>query len=115
MWLVRLLQSQTEDFILFNVQEWGKHGQDEAAIRLQASVPGECPFDPGGYFVVNGTEKVILIQEQLAKNRIIVDTDSKGRVIASVTSSTNAIKSKTLIFMDKGKIYLQLNQFTKPW
>jgi hypothetical protein len=42
MWLVRLLQSQTEDFILFNVQEWGKHGQDEAAIRLQASVPGNC-------------------------------------------------------------------------
>ncbi|PWZ18188.1 DNA-directed RNA polymerase III subunit 2 [Zea mays] len=40
MWLVRLLQSQTEDFILFNVQEWGKHGQDEAAIRLQASIPG---------------------------------------------------------------------------
>jgi hypothetical protein len=42
MWLVRLLQSQTEDFILFNVQEWGKHGQDEAAIRLQASIPGNC-------------------------------------------------------------------------
>jgi len=36
------------------------------------------------------------------------------RVIASVTSSTHAIKSKTVIFMDKGKIYLQLNQFTKP-
>ncbi|CAD6339434.1 unnamed protein product [Miscanthus lutarioriparius] len=40
---------------------------------------GECPLDPGGYFVVKGTEKVILIQEQLSKNRIIVDTDSKGR------------------------------------
>jgi DNA-directed RNA polymerase beta subunit len=23
---------------------------------------GECPLDPGGYFVVKGTEKVILIQ-----------------------------------------------------
>ncbi len=22
----------------------------------------ECPIDPGGYFVINGTEKVILIQ-----------------------------------------------------
>eukprot|EP00966_Prymnesium_polylepis_P312684 7225485-Prymnesium_polylepis.1 len=30
---------------------------------------GECPLDPGGYFVVKGSEKVILIQEQLSKNR----------------------------------------------
>jgi hypothetical protein len=36
------------------------------------------------------------------------------RVIASVTSSTHEIKSKTVIFMEKEKIYLQLNQFTKP-
>ena len=45
----------------------------------------ECPLDPGGYFIVKGTEKVILIQEQLSKNRIIVDTDKKGQVCASVT------------------------------
>jgi hypothetical protein len=30
---------------------------------------GECPLDPGGYFIIRGTEKVILIQEQLSKNR----------------------------------------------
>lgn len=41
---------------------------------------GECPLDPGGYFIVRGTEKVILIQEQLSKNRIIIDTDSHGEV-----------------------------------
>lgn len=46
----------------------------------------ECPLDPGGYFVVNGTEKVILVQEQLSKNRIIVENDQKkGIVQASVT------------------------------
>lgn len=46
----------------------------------------ECPLDPGGYFVVKGTEKVILVQEQLSKNRIIVEADSKkGVVSASVT------------------------------
>lgn len=45
-------------------------GKSEAELaRL-----GECPLDPGGYFVVKGTEKVILIQEQLSKNRIIIDT-----------------------------------------
>jgi DNA-directed RNA polymerase III subunit RPC2 len=47
----------------------------------------ECPLDPGGYFVVKGTEKVILVQEQLSKNRIIVETDqAKGTVHASCTS-----------------------------
>jgi DNA-directed RNA polymerase III subunit RPC2 len=47
----------------------------------------ECPLDPGGYFVVKGTEKVILVQEQLSKNRIIVELDSvKGTVQASCTS-----------------------------
>jgi DNA-directed RNA polymerase III subunit RPC2 len=47
----------------------------------------ECPLDPGGYFVVKGTEKVILVQEQLSKNRIIVETDHvKGIVQASCTS-----------------------------
>jgi DNA-directed RNA polymerase III subunit RPC2 len=39
---------------------------------------GECPIDPGGYFVVKGVERVILSQEQMSKNRILVDRDSKG-------------------------------------
>lgn len=46
----------------------------------------ECPLDPGGYFIINGTEKVILVQEQLSKNRVIVEQESKkGTVQASVT------------------------------
>jgi DNA-directed RNA polymerase III subunit RPC2 len=46
----------------------------------------ECPLDPGGYFVVNGTEKVILIQEQLSKNRILIEHDAKKNITqASVT------------------------------
>lgn len=46
----------------------------------------ECALDPGGYFIVNGTEKVILVQEQLSKNRVIVESDpKKGTVQASVT------------------------------
>ncbi|KAF8182882.1 hypothetical protein BJ912DRAFT_853825 [Pholiota molesta] len=71
----------------------------------------ECPLDPGGYFVVKGTEKVILVQEQLSKNRIIVETDTvKGIVQASCTSSTHGgLKSKTYVATKKGKIYLRHN------
>ncbi|CAA7057341.1 unnamed protein product [Microthlaspi erraticum] len=85
------------------------HGKDEEELaRL-----GECPLDPGGYFVIKGTEKVLLIQEQLSKNRIIIDSDKKGNVNASVTSSTEMTKSKTVIQMEKEKIYLFLHQFVK--
>jgi DNA-directed RNA polymerase subunit B len=39
---------------------------------------GEDPDDPGGYFTVNGSERVIVAMEDLAPNRIIVDIDEKG-------------------------------------
>ncbi|AED95209.1 unnamed protein product [Arabidopsis thaliana] len=85
------------------------HGKDEEELaRL-----GECPLDPGGYFIIKGTEKVLLIQEQLSKNRIIIDSDKKGNINASVTSSTEMTKSKTVIQMEKEKIYLFLHRFVK--
>ena len=43
----------------------------------------ECPYDPRGYFIVRGVEKVILIQEQLAKNRIIIENDPKTHCLAA--------------------------------
>lgn len=54
--------------------------------QREMCVLNECPLDPGGYFIVNGTEKVILVQEQLSKNRVIVETDPKKSMVqASVT------------------------------
>ena len=77
-----------------------KHSH-EAALHAYFAKMGECPLDPGGYFVIRGTEKVILVQEQLSKNRIIVDLDRRGMPIASVTSSTHERKSKTYVALDK--------------
>nr|CAG8580948.1 7796_t:CDS:10 [Entrophospora candida] len=77
----------------------------------------ECPLDPGGYFIVKGTEKVILIQEQLSKNRIIVEGDKKGLVQAYVTSSTHERKSKTYIVakndLKNDKITLKHNSISE--
>eukprot|EP01114_Cavostelium_apophysatum_P020204 TRINITY_DN6708_c0_g1_i4.p1 TRINITY_DN6708_c0_g1~~TRINITY_DN6708_c0_g1_i4.p1 ORF type:complete len:1163 (+),score=317.41 TRINITY_DN6708_c0_g1_i4:32-3520(+) len=73
----------------------------------------ECTIDSGGYFVAKGVEKVLLIQEQLAKNRIIIELDSKGNTSASVLSSTQERKSRTSIIVKKGKIYLKHNTFSE--
>ncbi|KAJ1453264.1 hypothetical protein M885DRAFT_524653 [Pelagophyceae sp. CCMP2097] len=58
----------------------------------------ECSLDPGGYFVVKGQEKVVLMQEQLSKNRVIIETDIKGHVCAAITSSTHERKSRCSIY-----------------
>ncbi|KAJ1960328.1 DNA-dependent RNA polymerase II [Dipsacomyces acuminosporus] len=33
---------------------------------------GECPYDQGGYFVINGSEKVLIAQERIATNTVFV-------------------------------------------
>lgn len=80
------------------------------ANNTQMEEMNECPLDPGGYFIIGGTEKVILIQEQLSKNRIIVEADEKNNIIsASVTSSTHERKSKTYVTLKKDRILLTHN------
>lgn len=39
---------------------------------------GEDPNDPGGYFIVNGSERVIVALEDLSPNRVLVDIDTRG-------------------------------------
>jgi len=46
--------------------------------REELIAAGEDPDDPGGYFVVNGSERVIVAMEDLAPNRVIIDLDEKG-------------------------------------
>ena len=78
--------------------------------EAQMCAMDECPLDPGGYFIVNGTEKVILVQEQLSKNRIIVEADAQKEVIsASVTSSTHERKSKSYVVLKKDLLHMKHN------
>jgi DNA-directed RNA polymerase III subunit RPC2 len=81
---------------------YGKSEQELSKMK-------ECPYDPGGYFIVKGVEKVILIQEQLSKNRVILEKDGKGEICASITSSTHERKSKAYITMKHGRVYLKNN------
>jgi DNA-directed RNA polymerase II subunit RPB2 len=33
---------------------------------------GECPLDQGGYFIINGSEKVLIAQERMSTNQVYV-------------------------------------------
>ena len=81
----------------------GSTTDDQMAAAVQ-----ECPLDPGGYFIVNGTEKVILMQEQLSKNRVIVEKQD-SLILATITSSTRERKSKAYILLKHGRLYLKHN------
>ncbi|MEM0458221.1 MAG: DNA-directed RNA polymerase subunit B, partial [Sulfolobales archaeon] len=39
---------------------------------------GEDPKDPGGYFIINGSDRVIVAQEDMAQNRVIIDKVNEG-------------------------------------
>ena len=51
----------------------------EDADRLKQLLrrAGEDPLDPGGYFIINGTERVLISMEDLAPNRVTVEKNKK--------------------------------------
>nr|XP_037274616.1 DNA-directed RNA polymerase III subunit RPC2-like [Rhipicephalus microplus] len=81
--------------------------------HFEMSKLNECPYDPGGYFVVNGVERVILMQEQLSKNRMIVEEDRKSGIMCQVTSSTHERKSRTVVGVKHGRYVLKHNCYTE--
>ncbi|XP_045103150.1 DNA-directed RNA polymerase III subunit RPC2-like [Portunus trituberculatus] len=84
----------------------------ECSNHAELAKRNECPHDPGGYFIIKGQEKVILIQEQLSKNRMIVEEDKKGGLTCQVTSSTHEKKSRTNVTLKSGKYYVKHNTLT---
>ena len=73
---------------------------------------GEDPDDPGGYFIVNGSERVIVAMEDLAPNRIIVDIDTKGTkpvYQAKIFSTTVGFRARIeLKLKSDGAIYVSM-------
>ncbi|MHA1506561.1 MAG: DNA-directed RNA polymerase subunit B [Candidatus Asgardarchaeia archaeon] len=84
------------------------HGlSDDELIKL-----GEDPKDPGGYFIINGSERVLVAQEDLAHNRILVDkTDGYLNVthVAKVFSVRRGFRAPVLLERKKdGTLHLSI-------
>ena len=72
----------------------------------------EDPRDPGGYFIINGSERVVVGLEDLSYNKIIVDAEKVGGKIvhkAKVYSSIIGYRAKLeLIMKDDGMIVAKI-------
>ena len=85
-----------------NMETEGELNSDEYQRKLIEM--GEDPFDPGGYFIIGGTERALISLEDLAPNRVLVEFNERyGRKVevAKVFSQKEGYRALTL--MEKKK------------
>ncbi|MCK4456606.1 MAG: DNA-directed RNA polymerase subunit B [Thermoplasmata archaeon] len=85
-----------------NLEVDGELTQEEYLDRLAEMK--EDPHDPGGYFIIGGTERVLISLEDLAPNRVLVERSKRyGRTaeVAKVFSQKEGYRALTL--MEKKK------------
>jgi len=95
--------------------------------HLNHETNGECAFDAGGYFIINGSEKTVLGQERVAENKVYCFAQSKGSTKWSMSAEIKSIpdfkqispKQITLLISTKNNgfgfgIYLQVPRIKQP-
>lgn len=88
---------------------------------------GECKFDTGGYFIINGSEKTVLGQERAAENKIYCFNISKSSTKFSWTAEIKSVpdnkcispKQINLLMSKKNNgygfpIYVQIPKIKQP-
>ncbi len=81
--------------------------------RQELIEKGEDPDDPGGYFLINGTERVLVNIEDLGANRFLVNRDAGGvsEFIGKIFSEYGSYKiPHTLERMKDGVFYLSFTR-----
>lgn len=61
----------------------------------------EDPNDPGGYFIINGNERVMTMAEDLAENQPFIEVNSKGNLILRLFSLRGTYRIPATIQEDK--------------
>ncbi len=76
--------------------------------KEQLTTEHEDPYDPGGYFIIKGTERVLVGIEDIAPNRMMTTKNKKGSCITSVTSTTINFRARCSVTRDKYGMYTVL-------
>jgi len=65
---------------------------------------GEDPLDPGGYFIINGTERALVTLEDLAPNKILLEKEERyGEKIELAKVFSQRAGYRALIVVERGK------------
>ena len=94
---------------------------------MNSDLTGECKYDAGGYFIINGSEKTVLGQERAAENKIycfnISKNNTKWTYMAEIKSVPDfkCISPKQINMMISSKnngfgygIYIQVPRMKNP-
>ena len=79
----------------------------DAEYRTILQQEQEDPEDPGGYFIVNGTERVLVCLEDLAPNRVMVERNARYQrqtELAKVFSQREGFRALTVVEKKKDGI-----------
>lgn len=63
------------------------------------------PLDPGGYFIIKGNERVMVMAEDLAENQPFVETNNKGELTLKMFSSRGTYRIPAMISESKEGIF----------
>jgi len=84
--------------------------------REQVIEKGEDPDDPGGYFVLNGNERVLITVEDLASNKMFFERKKSGpnKYVSQIFSERGAYRIPHELSQQKdGIIYISFTRFKK--
>ena len=82
-------------------------GSSDDDYKNALKIKGEDPQDPGGYFIVNGTERVLVCLEDLAPNRVMVENEQRYQrktELAKVFSQREGFRALTVVEKKKDGI-----------
>ena len=71
---------------------------------------GQDPYDPGGYFLINGTEKIIVGVEEVANNRAVITKEKKkGIEMARINSERDQYIQRHMIERKNHILYMNFS------
>ena len=84
----------------------------DGMTREELVESGEDPDDPGGYFIINGTERVIVMVEEVLSNRPIIE-EKNGLETARINSESSGFVQRHTIERKNGIVTISFANLKK--